>query len=222
MTTTGGPPVGLTEARPTNDVSESTYVWIKQLIAAVPKDSGEFLTEAEVARVTGASRTPVREALTRLEAEGLVNRIPKRGAFVPPLSETDMRHVMQAREMIELWGVDEFLRAERPDALARLTGLLVEQAGAAADSQQFIEIDSDFHGLIVGAAANEVVQHFYEELRARQVRMGVHAVSVSVRRADQVMDEHRQIVDALRAGDRTAARIATSNHLHRTLEAMLA
>ncbi|MCQ6569651.1 GntR family transcriptional regulator, partial [Bacillus mycoides] len=79
-----------------NDVSESTYTWLKQQISAIPKDEGAFLTEADVARRTGAARTPVREALLRLEAEGLVNRIPKRGAYVPPLSEGDIRSVMQA------------------------------------------------------------------------------------------------------------------------------
>jgi DNA-binding GntR family transcriptional regulator len=204
-----------------SEVSNATYHWLKQRITTMPKDESTFLTEAAVAEESGASRTPVREAIMRLEAEGLVERIPKRGAFVPPLSDAEIRSVMRAREMIELWAVDEFLVHPRPEATEQLVTTIAAQEAAIADPERFIELDSDLHGLIVGVGANKVVEHFYAELRDRQIRMGLHAVKASTGRSGHVLGEHRAIVDALRAGDRDAARTATSAHLARTLEVML-
>jgi DNA-binding GntR family transcriptional regulator len=187
------------------DLTGATYEWLKERISALPRDEGTFLTEAEVARLTGASRTPVRESLMRLESEGLVERIPKRGAFVPPLSDSEIRQVMRAREMIELWGVDQFLSAGRTEALDELDAVLAEQEASAEDHKRFIDLDSHFHG----------------ELRDRQVRMGLHAVKVSEYRTGMVLAEHRRIVDGLRRSDAAHARTATSDHLARTLHVML-
>jgi DNA-binding GntR family transcriptional regulator len=203
------------------DLTGATYEWLKERISALPRDEGTFLTEAEVARLTGASRTPVRESLMRLESEGLVERIPKRGAFVPPLSDSEIRQVMRAREMIELWGVDQFLSAGRTEALDELDAVLAEQEASAEDHKRFIDLDSDFHHVIVAASGNQVIAHFHGELRDRQVRMGLHAVKVSEYRTGIILAEHRRIVDGLRRSDAAHARTATSDHLARTLHVML-
>src|SRR5215469_5776112 len=81
------------------------FAWLKKHIVSLPRTDGTFLTEAEVCRATGMSRTPVREALLRLEAEGFLQIVPKKGAFVPPISEADIEFVMQARELVEDWCV---------------------------------------------------------------------------------------------------------------------
>lgn len=63
----------------------------------MPRHEGVFLTEGAAAAATGTSRTPVREALLRLEAEGFLQIVPKKGAFVPPISDAEVESVMQAR-----------------------------------------------------------------------------------------------------------------------------
>lgn len=208
----GGTPVG---------VRTETYEWIKAYIATLPRDKGVFLTELDVAKAAGASRTPVREAFMRLESEGLIERIPRRGAFVPPLSDAEIRAVMEARRMIEVWSVERIIADGLDFAVEDLENLIREQATVWSDPLTFVELDREFHSRIVAASGNSVVDHFYGELRDRQLRMGVYAVSSTEDRAARVVEEHRQILNSLRTGDLSSARAATGNHLGNTLEAML-
>ncbi|MFH4285162.1 GntR family transcriptional regulator, partial [Acinetobacter baumannii] len=64
-----------------------------------------FLSEAQVAAASGTSRTPVREALLRLEAEGFIRRVPHKGAYIPALTDKDVDDVMQARRVVEEWSI---------------------------------------------------------------------------------------------------------------------
>ncbi len=202
-------------------VRSDTYEWLKGHIATLPRDKGTFLTETEVAQAAGASRTPVREALMRLESEGLIERIPRRGAYVPPLPDSEIRAVMEARQMIEVWTVEQLLSRGADFDLAEVESLLVRQTENWSDPVTFIELDRDFHSHLVAASGNAVVNQFYSELRDRQLRMGVYAVTGAEHRATKVVEEHRRIVDAIRARDVAAARKATTEHLLNTLEAML-
>src|SRR6185437_5579370 len=79
------------------------YRWLKQQVLSLPRYEGTFLTEAEVCRAIGTSRTPVREALLRLESDGLLQIVPKKGAYVPPITEAEVESVMQARVLVEDW-----------------------------------------------------------------------------------------------------------------------
>src|SRR5215469_18784673 len=76
------------------------FAWLKKHVVSLPRTEGTFLTEAEVCRATGTSRTPVREALLRLEADGLLRIVPKKGAFVPPITEMEVDAIMQARALV--------------------------------------------------------------------------------------------------------------------------
>ena len=73
------------------------FAWLKKHVVSLPRTDSTFLTEAEVCRATGMSRTPVREALLRLEADGFLQIVPKKGAFVPPITEREVEAIMQAR-----------------------------------------------------------------------------------------------------------------------------
>src|SRR6516225_1746485 len=89
---------GVRKAEAAQDVA---FAWLKTHIVTLPRSEGIFLTEAEVCRATGLSRTPVREALLRLEAEGFLQIVPKKGAFVPPITEREVEAIMQARGLVE-------------------------------------------------------------------------------------------------------------------------
>ena len=77
------------------------FAWLKKHVVSLPRTDSTFLTEAEVCRATGMSRTPVREALLRLEADGFLQIVPKKGAFVPPITEREVEAIMQARGLVE-------------------------------------------------------------------------------------------------------------------------
>jgi DNA-binding GntR family transcriptional regulator len=192
------------------------FAWLKKHIVSLPRTDGTFLTEAEVCRATAMSRTPVREALLRLEAEGFLQIVPKKGAFVPPITEREVEAIMQARALVEDFCVRqavhlaEFLGPE-------LDRLLTDQDKHQKSPLEFIELDREFHRAIVRAADNPVLADFYETLRDRQMRMGVYAISSSGQRMEGVMIEHRAIAEGVRSRDADQAAAAVAEHLTKTL-----
>ncbi|MDQ1013443.1 DNA-binding GntR family transcriptional regulator [Streptomyces sp. V4I23] len=196
-----------------------SYRWLKWTIARMPRHEGTFLTESEVARATGTSRTPVREALLRLEAEGFLQIVPKKGAFVPPITDAEVRAVMQARGLIEDWSVRTIVTVDG-DFIAQLERLVNEQESLIDDPWEFVDRDRSFHRAIVQQAGNPVLAEFYESLRERQVRMGLRAVANVENRARTVLTEHSAIVAALRTGDPAQAADAVASHLASTLAAL--
>jgi DNA-binding GntR family transcriptional regulator len=192
------------------------FAWLKKHVVSLPRTDSTFLTEAEVCRATGVSRTPVREALLRLEADGFLQIVPKKGAFVPPITEREMDAMMQARGLVEDFCVRravqmaEFLAPE-------LDRLLARQEQRRKSPLEFIELDREFHRAIVRAADNRILADFYESLRDRQMRMGIHAIATSEQRVDCVLAEHRAIVEGVRSGDALRAAAAMAEHLTKTL-----
>jgi DNA-binding GntR family transcriptional regulator len=192
------------------------FAWLKRHIVTLPRSEASFLTEAEVCRATGMSRTPVREALLRMEADGFLRILPKKGAFVPSITEAEVEAIMQARELVEDFCVRRAtLLADL--VAAELQRLLREQEKQQKSPLEFIESDREFHRTIVRAANNPVLADFYESLRDRQVRMGIHAIATSERRIATVLAEHRAIVEGVRSADPERAAAAMTEHLARTL-----
>lgn len=203
------------------NAQDTTYRGLKNRIASLPRKEGVFLTEAEIAAEFGVSRTPVREALLRLEVEGLVQIMPKKGAFVPPISDADVEATMQARLLVERWAASEAAGAGH-SLESSLNLLLAEQVQLleADDPGAFIEADRRFHRAIVQTAGNPVLADFYESLRDRQIRMGLRAVTSRPDRGHAVIDEHTAIIVALREGDADAAAAAVEAHLINTAVAL--
>jgi len=192
------------------------FAWLKRHVVSLPRTESTFLTEGEVCRATGTSRTPVREALLRLEADGFLQIVPKKGAFVPPITEREVEAIMQARGLVE----DFCLRraVQMAEFLApELDRLLAQQEQQQKSSLEFIELDREFHRAIVRAADNPILAEFYESLRDRQMRMGLHAIATSEQRRSSVLVEHRAIAEGVRTGDADQAAAAMAQHLAKTL-----
>src|SRR5690606_31605175 len=89
---------------------ERAYLWLRDLIVRTPWDQEAFLSENAIAEASKISRTPVREALLRLEAEGLLRRIPHKGAFIPALTSDDIDEIMEVREVIGTWATRKVVK----------------------------------------------------------------------------------------------------------------
>jgi DNA-binding GntR family transcriptional regulator len=190
-----------------------SYDWLKKHISEISRDGGVFLSESEVAQRAGTSRTPVREALLRLEAEGWLSIIPKKGAYIPPIPDREIEAVMQARAIVEDWCVRRIVPAD-PSFVSELERILAVQESLIDDPAGFIDQDRAFHRAMVQQAGNPVLAEFYESLRERQIRMGMVAMASVENRARAVLEEHHAIVRGLAAGD---ARDALAAHLESTL-----
>jgi DNA-binding GntR family transcriptional regulator len=198
------------------------YAHMKSVVLPDVGPEGGFVTEGEVAAALGISRTPVREAFLRLEAEGLLRLLPGKGAFVSGVSNVEIVEVMQARELIESFAVPGAIAA-RTELAPRLREVLGEQKAVLkkGDAKAFPEHDRRFHFLFVEAGGNRLLARFYETLRDRQLRMGpyvhgVQAVMSSDRRLEGVLRQHGAIVAALEAGDEARLRGAIRAHLATT------
>ncbi|GAA4537374.1 GntR family transcriptional regulator [Pseudonocardia xishanensis] len=196
---------------------------LRETVLADPEIGGTFLNEVELASQIGVSRTPVREALLLLVADGLIEMIPGRGAYVPPLTGRQIRELMELRGVLERHCASRAL-AEGTLPFSTLRRLLAEQdelAEEGADATAFIDRDMVFHQALVDAGGNAMLSRTYAGLRVRQRRLGVAAVTGSARRQRAVCAEHERIVTALAEGDEAAALAAIDDHLALTLRVLL-
>ncbi|HEV7907048.1 MAG TPA: GntR family transcriptional regulator [Pseudonocardiaceae bacterium] len=202
---------------------DRAYEFLKDVVLADPDMQGRFISEQDVADRIGVSRTPIREALLLLAAEDLVQLVPKKGAYVAPVSGREVAELMELRGMVERYAAERVLSAGIVP-LDRMRAAVERQRDlrGESDARQFIDVDREFHLELVAAAGNDLLTKMYEGLRARQVRAGVVALFRVVGRQDAVLDEHEAIVAALESGDVEAATTAITSHLEATLKVLLA
>ncbi len=199
------------------------YVKSRVLTGAFP--GGELISEGEVASALGMSRTPVREAFLRLEAEGLLRLYPQRGALVVPVSAEEARAVIEARRVLEQFAAGKVVGrgpAVGAAVFERLSAEMQRQREAAAKSdwQEFLDADRAFHQITLDASGNRILSDFYSSLRDRQMRMIGDSVTRDRQRMSTIMDEHGVIAEALRGGDLEGLRAAVQAHLASTVRAL--
>ncbi|MDX6293566.1 MAG: hypothetical protein QOH50_2641 [Kribbellaceae bacterium] len=195
--------------------AERVYAYVKAAILDRVYPGGELLTEGELADAVGVSRTPVREALLRLEASGLVKLFPKKGVLVLPVVPQEINDVLEARELIETHAAAK-VWPRRKQLVEALEPLLTEMRKhrRAGDAKSFLEADRAFHEAIVGAAGNEILAKLYNSLRDRQVRMGVPGIQVMPARMDRSISAHQEMVDALGGNSSKRFRELVVSHIH--------
>jgi len=199
--------------------AEQVYREVKELILSGGLPGGELISEGEIAERMGLSRTPVREAFLRLEAEGWMRLYPKRGALVVAVAEGEAEHIVDARQLVETHAVR--ILADRPHArevlVARLRANLEEQRQIAArgDVAAFSASDADFHRLIVDAAENPLLATFYSSLRERQRRMTAHSITRDPGQLPRILAEHEQLTDLVNNGDADGFEAAVLAHMRR-------
>lgn len=193
---------------------DRAYDHTKRRILSGEFAGGTLLSEGEVAAALGVSRTPVREAFLRLEAEGLMRLYPKRGALVVPVSADEVRDVLETRLLVECHAVRR-AAADGPGLAPALAEALARQERLAAgdDHVAFAAADRDFHRLLVAAAGNAILLRLYDSLRDRQQRMNAESVARRGGLAARFVDEHRAVADAVARGDADAAEAALVAHL---------
>ncbi|MFJ6630998.1 GntR family transcriptional regulator [Streptomyces sp. NPDC091376] len=194
--------------------ADRVYAHIKQAVLDRRYEGGTLLTEGELAEAVGVSRTPVREALLKLEMEGLLKLYPKKGALVLAVSAQEIADVVETRLLVEEFAVRRAVPAP-PRLIVRLEELLEEQR-RRAESGDLAEVaitDRSFHAEIVRHAGNEILSRLYDQLRDRQLRMGVAVMHSHPDRIAKNVTEHAEILEAIRDGDTERAAACVRRHL---------
>ncbi|MFE0099326.1 GntR family transcriptional regulator [Streptomyces sp. NPDC059009] len=194
--------------------AERVYAHVKQAVLERRYEGGTLLTEGELAEAVGVSRTPVREALLKLEVEGLLRLYPKKGALVLPVSAQEIADVVETRLLVETHSVRKAAPAP-PQLIARLEELLEQQReqAAAGDFAGAATTDRCFHAEIVRSGGNEILSRLYDQLRDRQLRMGVAVMHSHPDRIAKTLTEHGEILRALRVGDAAEAVDVVTRHV---------
>ena len=196
--------------------SEIAYDYVKSRLLDGRYAGGTLLSENEIAQRLQVSRTPVRQAFVQLEAEGLLELYPKRGALVVPVAASEIEDVFEARLLVE-----EHCARRAANAGARLVAdlepLIAEQEKAVAQGAPgmaaFARADRHFHRAIVHAAGNAILTRLYDALRDRQQRIATVSLARNPGDAERFVAEHRGIVEALGRSDGPAAAGLVSAHL---------
>ena len=183
---------------------------------------GERLMEIQLAEELGVSRTPVREAIRKLELEGYVIMMPRRGTYVANLSIRDVNEVFEIRTSLE--SLSNGLAAERitDEELEQLQRLLVVIGKYIEenDMDKIVETDTKFHDLLYQASRNQRLIGIISILREQLTRFRTTSMSFPGR-LKETLEEHREIVEAIAQGDVKAARKAAEKHMEKSEQTLL-
>lgn len=201
---------------------DAVYQTIKEAIIAQELTPGTPLQERQLAEELGVSRTPVREALSRLELDGWVLSQPWKGSVVAPIRPRDITEVFQLRRANEALVVELVTHRLKTAQLLDLQRLLEEQeaAGRSGDRVRFINIDRQWHERLAECTDNLRLIQLLHNISDHVKRLGIQAVTKPTR-IQATLDEHWAVQRALAARDVTAAVSAMVTHVVNTQNIIL-
>jgi len=191
--------------------ADLAYQTVRDLLVRLEIAPGSPIVEPELMERTGFGRTPLREALNRLESERLVNIYPRRGTFAADINLSDLALISDLRE--ELEGHAAARAAARAGGADRLR--LSELASSIADggdAEEQMRLDTDIHRGIYAAAHN----HFLEETATQYHNLSMRIWRLFVDRLPHLeahIDQHRRLIEAILAGDAETARQVARDHV---------
>lgn len=202
------------------DLTEKSYEVLKNQIVRSKLIPGERLLVVELAQRLGISRTPVKDALNRLAAEGLVVRLPRKGFLVSYLDHRDVAELMDARIMVESAAAERGIDLAQPSEIEEMRQLIAEMENLVDENGQYIDYpgcasrDCALHLLIVSTARNHRITEIYQDLNIHtyMVRMH-HALELGHRRTLTMLKDHRAILAAFESRDLPALKTAITNNI---------
>lgn len=210
--------VNMDEYLPLRDVVFNT---LRQAILRGELKPGERLMEIQLANKLGVSRTPIREAIRKLELEGLVLMIPRKGAEVAEITEKNLRDVLEVRRALEELAVRltcERITKEQIEEL-KVAAREFEAATKSSDVTKIAEADVRFHDVIYLATDNERLIQLLNNLREQMYRYRVEYL----KRKEvypKLIKEHEEIIQAISDGEKDAACQMVCEHVDNQMEAV--
>ena len=203
-------------------LTDSVHAMLKTAIIENGLSAGSRLTEAWIAERLGVSNTPVREAISRLEREGLVQYLPRRGAVVISITAEDIREVLEVRELLEAHAIGRAIEKRTPEVEQRLSALVDACEGLvrARDQRGFSQLDMEFHRLLVRTSGNSRLIRVFETMQDQFLMIRWRVFNLPGRPlAGHV--EHKEVLAAFLAGDVEAAEKSLRWHHQHTKQDLL-
>lgn len=212
-------PIQLDAYKPLREIVFET---LREAILSGKLEPGERLMEIQLAEEMGVSRTPVREAIRKLELEGFVVMIPRKGAYVAGISQKDVTDVFEVRAALEALAAG--LAAERAtdEEIEQLDRSLLaySEQTIKQDINGIVKSDTDFHDLLYKCSRNARLETIITHLR--EIIQRVRTVSLSQPgRSRDAVEEHRQIVDAIAERNVELAQNLAREHIYNAENSLL-
>ena len=198
---------------------EIVYEELKRQIMIGEIPPGTRMMEVELADDMGVSRTPIREAIRKLEKEGLVSIEPRRGAYASEISIKDMVDVLEVREFLEGMAAglaSKRITEEEIEALKHSIDAYRDAVESGA-TEEIIEEDEIFHKLIVDCSGNKTLIQMINQVQELALRFR-YIYYEDFSRYQNMPNEHQEILDAVLSGDPETARKAADEHVLRLKE----
>jgi DNA-binding GntR family transcriptional regulator len=211
------------------------YIHIQKMIASRQLTAGSAVSELAIARDLGISRTPIREAIGQLVAEGLLDQVPNRGAAVVQLRRQDIVELYEIREALEVYAVGKAVRnqvsrgdleklQQLADSMLALKQELDKSARSALDGQEMHRLascDLAFHTLLMRIAMNSRILKVVNETRLMIRIFGIHRDGHTATRIEQIYQHHCEIIESLAHGNRERVMNLVSHHIQASLQERL-
>ena len=211
--------VNMDEYLPLRDVVFKT---LRQAILKGELEPGERLMEIQLAERLGVSRTPIREAIRKLELEGLVIMIPRKGAEVADITEKSLRDVLEVRKALEELAVQlacEKITQEELEELEKAGENFKKVLKRSKDITEVAEADVRFHDVIYMATDNHKLIHLLNKLREQMYRYRVEYLK-NPDVHEQLTQEHEEIVYHIKRREKVEATAVTCQHIDNQVSAV--
>ena len=196
---------------PLRDVVFNT---LRQAILRGEMEPGERLMEIQLAQKLGVSRTPIREAIRKLELEGLVIMIPRKGAEVAHITEKDMKDVLEVRSTLEELVVELAIKNVTDEKIEELkcANKVFESAIVSKDAVNIVEADVKFHDILYSMTNNARLIQIINNLREQMYRYRVEYLKNNDV-YEQLVEEHELLIQAVIKHDKAQAKDIICRHI---------
>lgn len=204
------------------NLKTQAYNTIRQKIVTCEYAPGTFLNEELLTTELGLSRTPVRDALSRLEQEGLIEIKPKKGIIVMPLSINTINMIFEVRQLYEpyiLLNYGNALSVERLKDFYNIFSSSKTNHNCYNNNDYFYELDTEFHNFVVDACPNTYIHQNYNMIQTQAERFRYMTGNISEKRLDDTFQEHLDIIRACLRNDWKEAAEQMSAHLEESKKA---
>lgn len=195
------------------NLRDKAYQSIKDKILSGDIVPNTFLNEAQLIRELDVSRTPIREALSRLEQEGLVKVLPKKGVLVRALTVSEISQGFEARMLLEPYIIETYMKFIDRKELQLIKRKSQGFVGAPPDAAEFAALDDHLHRLIADACPNSFIRDTLNKVFDQNIRIRVFSERDLYERHIEAAREHITLIDFILKNDAVKAKEAMQYHL---------
>ncbi len=194
-------------------ISDEVFAVLRHAIVDGALSAGTRLVESQIANEMGISRAPVREALRRLQQEGLIVNQPRRGKFVTEITMPDIEHLYIVRAALEEAAIRAIIAQDPDGVIEELEQIVAALAEAAEreDLAQVVDFEFGFHEAICERSGNRYLAGAFHSISA-QIRMGLFIDNSRYANLAQIAEDHEPLIEVIRRRDASAIREVVHKH----------